>query len=80
MPDISPEMLARIDQTYQQSRERLPDAIEAARLLVQQHGPAKAAALVAVEHVEMTDGHPYLLAGALGTALVELARRDASDA
>jgi hypothetical protein len=73
-------MLARIDQQYELAKQGLAEAVDDARLMLAQHGPAKAAALLGVEHVEMTGGDPHMLAGALGLALIELAQRQVPDA
>jgi hypothetical protein len=79
-PEITPDMIARIDQQYEQAKAGLMEAVADARLALEEHGPAKAAALVSVMHVELTDGDPHLLGGMVGLALVELARREVGDA
>lgn len=76
--EISPELTARIDQQYQRSRDALGEEIVKARELVQARGPAHAAALLAADHFERSGGDACNLAGALGTLLVELVRREGS--
>lgn len=75
---ISPELTARIDQQYQRSRDALDEEIGKARELVEARGPAHAAALLAADHFERSDANAFNLAGALGTLLVELVRREGS--
>lgn len=77
MPEISPEMLARIDQHYESAKAGLAEMVDEARGVLAEHGPAKAAALLSVHHIDCAGHDPHVLGGALGLALVELARQEA---
>lgn len=74
--EIPPDMTARIDQQYQRSRAALGGELVVVRELVAARGPAHAAALLAARHFEEANGDSYNLAGALGTLLVEMIRRE----
>jgi hypothetical protein len=74
--EIPPHLIAVIDQQYERSRSGLPEVLAAARKLVELRGPAHAAALLATVHFEEANGDSYNLAGALGTVLVEMIRRE----
>lgn len=73
------EMVAHVDQGYEVARAAIEEAVEEARRVLQARGPATAAAVLSVAHVERSGGDPYQLAGALGVVLVELARRDSGE-
>lgn len=76
MAEIPAHVVARIDQAFSGAQDGLQDMIDEAREMVAEHGPAKAAALLSVMHVESVDHNPYVLGGTLALALVELARRE----
>ena len=71
MAEIPAEVLARIDQAFAGAQGGLQDMIADAREAVAEHGPAKAAALLSVMHVELSRENPYVL----GTKVIPPAGR-----
>jgi len=76
MPDISPDMVARVDQSYEHARSEIAWMLDEARERLAEHGPAMAAALLSVEHVELGGHDPHQLGGLVGLLLIELVRRE----
>ena len=72
---MSPGNVARLDQAYAEAKEGLVCAVQEARELLERHGPAKCAAMSALVHITLASADPVKIAGMLGLALTELAKR-----
>lgn len=82
MPEFTAQQQAEIDQVHAAAMDEHRSNVAEARKLVEQYGPAMAPYFLAEQAIRDTAGPIQVeaLAGALGLALVELARREVPDA